>query len=251
MRNALNAAVRTRRLAYNPAAYAVPARPAAPERLCWTPAQAAAFLRHNASAYADQLTDLFEVMIGTGLRRGEALGLHWHDVHLAERRLYVRWTLTAVGNNHLHLGPPKTRASRAWIALSPRVTAALTRQARYYHALLPAGPPLEGLVFAHADGSPLRPQWVLDQLRRRTAELDLPRIGLHDLRHTAATIMISSGVPLAIVSKTLRHSTLSTTLNTYGHLLAYAARDAVSALGTALDHADHDNLTAPTASMAA
>ncbi|RFC71017.1 tyrosine-type recombinase/integrase [Streptomyces sp. AcE210] len=140
MRTALNAEVLTRRLTYNPAAYAVPTRPAAPERSCWTPARAAAFLRHNDTAHADQLTDLFELMIGTGLRRGEALGLHWHDVHLAERRLYVRWSLTAVGNNHLHLGPPKTRASRAWIALSPRVTAALTRQARFYHALLPAGP---------------------------------------------------------------------------------------------------------------
>ncbi|MGD6741727.1 hypothetical protein ACOKM3_07795 [Streptomyces sp. BH106] len=104
----LNAAVRTRRLAYNPAAYAVPARTAAPERSCRTPEQAAAFLRYNATAYTDQVTDLFELMIGTGLRRREALGLHWHDVHLAEHRLYVRWSLTAIGNNHLHLGPPET-----------------------------------------------------------------------------------------------------------------------------------------------
>lgn len=52
LRTALNAAVRTRRLAYNPAAYAVPARPASPERSCWTPEQAAAVLRHNATADA-------------------------------------------------------------------------------------------------------------------------------------------------------------------------------------------------------
>src|SRR5205807_9358530 len=87
-------------------------------------------------------------------------------------------------------------------------------------------------------GSPLRPQWVLDQLRRRTSEAELPTIGLHDLRHTAATIEIASGVPLAIVSKTLRHSTLSTTINLYGHLLPYAALDAVAALAEALDAAD-------------
>ncbi len=71
-------------------------------------------------------------------------------------------------------------------------------------------------------------------LRRRAAEIGLPRIGVHDLRHTAATIMISSGVPLAVVSKTLRHSTLATTVNLYGYLLPHAARDAVRALGHAL-----------------
>lgn len=61
---------------------------------------------------------------------------------------------------------------------------------------------------------------------------------MHDLRHTAATIMISSQVPLAVVSKTLRHSTLSTTVNLYSHLLPHAAREAVTALGEAYKQAD-------------
>jgi integrase len=245
LRTALNAAVRARRLAYNPAQYCVPARPRSAERVCWDPQQAAAFLHHNARYYADQLSDLFEVMIGTGMRRGEILGLHWADVHLAEHTLFVRWSLSAVNNNELHLGPPKTRASRNWIALSPRVAAALRRQAAIHRCLQPAGTPLGGLVFGCSDGAPLRPQWVLDQLRRRSAELALPRIGLHDLRHTAATIMISSGVPVAIVSKTLRHSTLATTVNLYGHLLKYAAQDATSALAAALDQADHERAQCP------
>ncbi|MEU2208394.1 tyrosine-type recombinase/integrase [Streptomyces hygroscopicus] len=96
-----------------------------------------------------------------------------------------------------------------------------------------------GLVFCRLDGSPLRPQGVLVELRRRAAELGLPRIGVHDLRHTAATIMISSRVPLAVVSKTLRHSTLATTVNLYGHLLPHAA-----AIGTALERADRKHATA-------
>ncbi|MET9398439.1 site-specific integrase [Kitasatospora sp. NPDC002965] len=76
LRSALGHAVTSKRLTYNPARHAIVARPAAPERLCWTPLQAAAFLRHNAQHYADQLGDLFELILGTGLRRGEALGLH-------------------------------------------------------------------------------------------------------------------------------------------------------------------------------
>ncbi len=235
--SALNTAVRTRRLADNPARYAVMPRPAAPERICWTPSQAAAFLRHNHDAYGDQLADAFEVLLGTGLRRGELLGLHWPEVHLAEQMLLVRWNLTAVDNNHLHLGHPKTKASRNWVSLSARVTAALKRRTAAARAILPEGAPLEGLVFCQPDGAPLRPQHLLVTLRRRSAEITLPRIGVHDLRHTAASIMISSGVPLAVVSKTLRHSTLSTTVNIYGHLLPHAARDAVTALCQALDDA--------------
>ncbi|MFD8478187.1 tyrosine-type recombinase/integrase [Kitasatospora sp. NPDC059673] len=236
LRNALNAAVRSWRLRYNPAKHSVPPKPRAAERTCWTPDEAAAFLRHGSEQYADQLTDLFEVMLGTGMRRGEALALHWSDVHLMDRKLYVRWTLAAVNNGELTFGEPKTEASRAWISLSPRVTAALHRQAAIQMAAHPDGR-LEGLVFSKPTGAPLRPQWVLNQLRKRTTEAGLPRIGLHDLRHTAASIMIAEGIPLAIVSKTLRRSTLATTINLYGHLFKDSADQAVEALVRALDQA--------------
>ncbi|MCC9311589.1 tyrosine-type recombinase/integrase, partial [Kitasatospora sp. RB6PN24] len=164
-----------------------------------------------------------------------------------DRKLYVRWTLAAVNNNDTLFGEPKTEASRAWISLSPRVMTALHRQAALQMAAHPDGR-LEGLVFAKPDGLPLRPQWVLDQLRKRTAELDLPKIGLHDLRHTAASIMIAMGIPIAVVSKTLRHTTLAITINLYGHLLKDSADEAVKALSTALDQADaqqHVNRTGP------
>ncbi|KJS62216.1 tyrosine-type recombinase/integrase [Streptomyces rubellomurinus] len=115
--------------------------------------------------------------------------------------------------------------------------AALHRQAALQMAAHPQGK-LEGLVFARPDGEPLRPQWVLDQLRKRSAELDLPKIGLHDIRHTAASIMIAAGIPLAVVSKTLRHSNLAITVDLYGHLLKESADDAVKALAAALDQAD-------------
>lgn len=179
------------------------------------------------------------------MRRGEALGLHWTDVHLPEKTLLVRWNLTAVNNSRLYLGHPKTKAGRNWVSLSPRVAAALERQAALALTDQLPDTPLEGLVFCQPDGSPLRPQSVLTELRRRSEEIGLPRIGVHDLRHTAATIMISSRVPLAVVSKTLRHSTLSPTVNLYGHLLPYAARDAVTAIDKALDGADRKHPTRP------
>ncbi|GAA1988479.1 site-specific integrase [Kitasatospora viridis] len=243
LRNALNHAVRSWGLRYNPAKHSVPPRPRAEERTCWTPDEAAAFLRHSAEHYADQLADLFEVMLGTGMRRGEVLALHWSNVHLMDRKLFVRWTLAAIDNGKIHLREPKTEAGCAWISLSPRVMTALHRQAALQMSADPEGR-LEGLVFAHPDGSPLRPQWVLDQLRKRTTELDLPKIGLHDLCHTAASIMIAEGIPIAIVSKTLRHAILATTINLYGHLFKDSADHAVNALARALDQAQRDRLRA-------
>ncbi|GAA0675665.1 hypothetical protein GCM10009548_51900 [Streptomyces malaysiensis subsp. malaysiensis] len=113
------------------------------------------------------MADLFEMLLGTGMRRGESLGPHWTHVRLAERMLLVRWSLTAVNNNHLYLGHPKTKAGRNWVSLAPRVVAALELQAALTRAGQPQGTPLEGLVFRRPDGSPLRPQGALVELRRR------------------------------------------------------------------------------------
>ncbi|MFE4514358.1 tyrosine-type recombinase/integrase [Kitasatospora sp. NPDC056783] len=68
----------------------------------------------------------------------------------------------------------------------------------------------------------------------------MPLIAIHDLRHTVATIMITSGVSIAIASKALRHSTIATTINIYGHLLKHAADDAVNALAHAYELAATD-----------
>jgi integrase len=67
----------------------------------------------------------------------------------------------------------------------------------------------------------------------------VPQIRVHDLRHFAATTMLSSQVPLAIASKTMRHSTLSTTTEVYGHLLRHVAQQAVEAIDTALTTAEN------------
>lgn len=80
------------------------------------------------------------------------------------------------------------------------------------------------------DGQPLRPHTVLDRLRQLSQEAGVPRVTVHDLRHLAATITITAGVPLTVVSKTLRHSTLSTTANIYSHLTQQAAREAVDTI---------------------
>src|SRR5690242_2176283 len=91
--SALGDAVQQRRLRHNPARYAPLPHPSKPNLPCWTPTDAVTFLRYCATV-DDPLTDLFEIPIGTGLRKGEALALHWADVHPDDAVLFVRYTLS-------------------------------------------------------------------------------------------------------------------------------------------------------------
>lgn len=117
MSSALGDAVRQRRLQHNPARYApLPSQPK-PNPPCGTPTDAVTFLRY-CTTIDDPLTDLFEVLIGTGLRKGDALALHWADVHLDEAVLFVRYTLSNVRNTTPVMTSPKTKSSHAWVGLS-------------------------------------------------------------------------------------------------------------------------------------
>ncbi len=231
--SALGDAVRQRRLQHNPARYAPLPSPTKPNFPCWTPTDAVTFL-HHCAVVDDPLTDLFEVLIGTGLRKGEALALHWADVHLDEAVLFVRYTLSNIRNTTPVMTSPKTKSSHAWVGLSNRVVSAFKRQARRQQLLGVTS----DLVFSQPNGAPLRPESVLHHFHRRCAAAGVPRIRVHDLRHLAATLMISSQVPLAMASKTLRHSKLSITVDTYGHLVPYAAQQAVDAIADALAAAE-------------
>jgi integrase len=239
--SALGDAVKRRRLTHNVAQHVVLPPVHAAEREPWTAAQAVAFLDH-AHRVDDRLTDLFEVVIGTGLRRGEALALHWSDLDLNARVLFIhptRGTLSDVAGR-LMFTAPKTKGSAAGVGLSGRVVAALKRQAarQAVERAEWADAYQDGdLVFARENGAPLRPDWVLDRFHDLTEQAGLPRVRLHDLRHLAATLMITSGVPLALVSKTLRHATSGITADLYGHLTAEAALAAADSLGAVLDAA--------------
>ncbi len=211
------------------------------ERQPWTAAEAVAFLDHAHWA-DDRLTDLFEVIIGTGLRRGEALAVHWSDLDLVTRVLFIhptRGTLSDVAGQ-LMFTAPKTKGSAAGVGLSLRVVAALKRQSARQAVERAAWDEAyedDDLVFARENGAPLRPDWVLDRFHDLTEAAGLPRVRLHDLRHLAATLMLTSGVPLPLVSKTLRHAQTGITADLYGHLTKETALAAADSLGRVLDAA--------------
>ena len=150
----------------------------------------------------------------------------------------IRYTLSAVGNR-LVLTTPKTKKSKAWVALSDRVTAALDRRAQA------KGPDddrtLHGGHVFHTDGQPLHPKEVLTRFHELRRQADVPHCTIHDLRHLAAALSMNGGAPMPVVSKTLRHSTLSTTANVYSHLTPETARGAVDTIARLLDEAERDN----------
>ncbi|MDH6145554.1 integrase [Kitasatospora sp. GP30] len=193
--SALGAAVLRHRLGHNPAKPAIIPRPPTPERRIWTPDEAVRFLDY-AHKHDPLFANLVELIINTGMRKGEALGLHWDDVHLDEGVLFVRYTLSTVDNHHTVLTPPKTPSSLSWIAINQRARRALDDLAD--HHFLGYTLPTHGYVFHH-HGRPVNPKQVLDRFHRLCDETGVPRIAVHDLRHLATTLALNGGVPFVIV----------------------------------------------------
>ena len=197
----------------------------------------------------DVLGPVFEVMVGCGLRRGEALALRWSHVDLDAREVAVLRTLSDV-DGKLVFSLPKTRSSEDVVGLSARSVEALrVQRMRQDMDRAEWGESYrdEGLVFARPDGQPLRPDYVSKRFLRLCEAANVPRIRVHDLRHTCATLLLAGGVPLALVSKVLRHSQVSITVDLYGHLTREVAQGAADVLGAALDAAAAERTAKDTA----
>lgn len=93
------------------------------------------------------------------------------------------------------------------------------------------------LVFTQQDGTPLYPQTITALFKRIATDLGLPTIGVHGLRHSSATMMISSGLSPKVVSQRLGHSTVVITLDTYSHVSPAHDQAAMDFIGQSLDGA--------------
>jgi len=226
LRSALSDAKRRRLISYNPAVDVALPKTSRPKVRPWEPGELGKFLDHAAS---DRLGVLFEVMAASGLRRGEACGLRWADVDLERGRLVVRQQVVVIGHE-LRFGPPKTASGDARVvdlddgtvgALLGHRLAQDTERAEWGQAYAD-----HGLVFARENGEPLHPETVTKRFGKLAAGAGLRAVRLHDLRHGQASLMLAAGVPLAVVSKRLGHSSVSITSDTYSHLLEGVGREA-------------------------
>lgn len=166
----------------------------------------------------------------TGMRRAEVLGLRWSDIDLDTMVLSVQQTLLSV-NYQIEISEPKTPGSRRAIALDRHTTAILrAHRARQAEEHLSKGAAYKdgGLVFTTESGEPIHPDLFSKVFNQLVEKSGLPRIRLHDLRHTYATLALSQGIHPKVVAERLGHSGISMTMNTYTHAIPSLQKDAAN-----------------------
>jgi integrase len=175
---------------------------------------------------------LFEILVRTGLRRGEGLALRWVDVDEKQCRLHVRGTLSRV-DGELVVTAPKGGRPRT-LRLSPAVAGILAaRRAEQRREKLRAGSKWvsTGYVYTTELGEPCDPRNALRALKAAAEKAGLEGIGVHTLRHSAAAAMIEGGDHLKVISEQLGHSSTAITGDVYGHVSPGLAEDAADRLG--------------------
>lgn len=215
LRQILRFAVERDFLSVSPADRVRPLRFTRPEMRFWSVEQIEAFLEW----VPDQHSLMYHLAIFTGARAAELWGLEWRDVDLPGAALSIRRARTFSHGTQ----PPKTRAGERQIDLLDRVVSKLEAKA----ALL--GPRPEDRVLIGPRGGHLKPNYVhLRLLRERQLPDAVPRIRFHDLRHTYAALLIRAGAHPKFIQHQLGHSSITTTLDTYGHLMPNTGKHSVA-----------------------
>lgn len=229
LRKALGDAVKWNNLPRNVAAFADPPKmrqSGDKEMGTWNAQELRAFLDFISE---DRLYPAFYLDANTGMRRGEVLGVRWTDIDLDKGALSVRQTLLCV-DYELEFGTPKTARGRRQIALDKGTVTILKawkkRQLEERIAIGGGYHDEHGLVFTKVDGSPLHPDLFSQTFDRLVSKSGLPRIRLHDLRHTHATMALQANVPVKVVSERLGHASVAITLDVYSHVLPGMQEDA-------------------------
>ena len=175
---------------------------------------------------------LFWMAVATGLRQGELLGLRWSDLNWKTRRLHVQRQLQREQGTGLVFTQPKSAAGRRVIALGEPTINVLRRHLGLLdQARQQAGARWQDhdLIFPSAQGTPWDHRNVYKYFKRYMEKAGLPHdIRFHDLRHTAATLMLQQGVNPKIVQERLGHADITLTLNTYSHVLPAMQEEAAA-----------------------
>jgi integrase len=234
---AFSDAVRTDILPRNPASKARPPSASSAQRhalTVWTPDELKAFL----AATCDHThAVLWRTLAMTGLRRGEGIGLRWSDLDLEHAALSVAQAVTVAGGAPT-IGPPKTSRSRRRVDLDPLTVAALRAHRKAQAAqrlLIGAGWKNLDLVFPKVDGAAQHPDGLTHAFKRQVANAGVPRIRLHDLRHTHAVHLLAAGANPRMVSERLGHTSVAFTLDRYGHVLKGQQSSAAAAVAALVD----------------
>lgn len=193
----------------------------------FTPEETTKFLM---AAKDDKYFSVFLLAIETGIRPEEYLGLQWKDIDFDNKVLSVRRAVVVCKGSGFIFTEPKTKKSRRSIPLSNSVINALKiRRRDQLEERLKRGGGYRNfdLVFASEIGTPLLHQNLIRQhFKPIRDKANLPKIRLYNLRHTAATLLLSADENPKVVFERLGHASIVLTLDTYIHVLPTMQKDA-------------------------
>lgn len=168
---------------------------------------------------------LVHLLLITGARRGEILGLKWDNVDFAGNRIYICNSVLYSADVGIYETTPKTERSKRYITL-PVESMQLLREYRVWQIerRLQLGGYYQdrGFLFTQEDGGPMHPDSVTDWLNKFSIRHGLPHINAHAFRHTMASMLYFNGVDSVSISKRLGHAQVSTTANIYAHVMEQA-----------------------------
>ena len=218
LRRALTVAVRWGLLQVNPTLLVDPPSLPRNEVQPYSVGEARLLLK-NAAKY--RLEARWVIGLSLGLRQGEVLGLGWQHVDFEKRLLRIARSLQRQPDGSLSLVDTKTQRSKRVIPIPPSVVTSLQRREtrqREEREIAGASWHDSDLVFTTGFGTPIHPRNDYRSFQRLVEKAGLRRVRLHDLRHTAASLLLAQGVPARVVVEILGHSQISVTLNTYTHV---------------------------------
>lgn len=170
----------------------------------------------------------------SGLRRQEFLGLRWQDVDLDQHTITIKQTSNYLPGKGVYVSTTKTASSARPLLISTAAVMMLLEYQRWQDEqraqLGDAWEDHDGRVFTTDTGAPIFPDSVTQWFSKFIARSGMPKVTVHSLRHTYASLMIADGVPLVVVSKQLGHAQTSTTANIYAHAIASAQAKAMQTL---------------------
>lgn len=231
LHKALADAVRRGRLKRNPADAVSPPTATKAQTEWWSVDELRRFLVHVAD---DELYAAWLLFATTGARTGEVAGLTWTDLDLDQGWMRVDWTLGHVGHRLTWKPRPKSRAGERTMALDPATVAALREhRRRQLEERMLAGPAWNetftdwqglaraDLVWTYGEGSPIHPKTLYERFLRHAVAAGLPRIRLHDVRHSYASAALASATgwhDVKVISQRLAHASVAIRLDTYSHV---------------------------------